>query len=769
MATRKHTAVKAGGKGEDGVWIQPEGFAALPLKAVDAMPRIAWQWNYRLHNRSRWTNREEALARQRDEVSDLVSRLGLTPDKLARIAESGLVEVSIPWRGEDKDWALRILPWEYVLAAATRDHRRGQGGDFAVVRRLRRPSPKRPLPKPVFLYVQSAPPGVVADGFDFREEESLVSEAAKALGLKFQTLKNPDLDTLRKEVEAHAPRLIHVAGVDLHQGRQQRGGEPPQTNVGHPVREDGIVMLDSQGAETEVSAADLAQALCTGRSRAQLICLNLHNSASRMAALSVAQGAGAAIGFQDSFDDALGERFFATLYRSLSLSDWDLAASFRFAWGQIRDSGRSLTGTGLVLWSSSETASSEARTESTATAASAIKNTWQTNSDRIVTVDSAALDLSVAVEEVLELNYSMLHNGRPLFRSFRIDKRDSSIGEVPGIDVEVTLHLGGEAASFRQRVSIPATANGIDLAHRVRVSLAGSLGRALRESLRTSLLVEVRFGAAVLFRETRWVSLLAVDEWEDSDSNRKWLPSFVLPRDPAVAQVIDRAQRYLQALCDDPTQGFDGYQSIQDSDDGPDCGGVDRQVQAIWCALLYETPLAYINPPPTFTDASQRLRMPSDVILGGRGTCIDLALLLAACLEYVDIYPTVVLLQDHAFPCYWRSHEAFEDFALARSESVGHSGADAQDGLVGASQIDSWCFLRDHYREVMGEIAAGRLVAIESTGLCWRQSFASACQQGHANLSRRSRFDSMLDIRAARIDRNARVTPLPLLRVEAAR
>jgi hypothetical protein len=768
VATRKRATRLAQGT-SDGVWIQPEGRAAIPLKAVDAMPRLAWQWNYRLHNRSRWTNREEALARQRDEVSKLVTQLGLTPDKLASIAEAGLIEVSVPWRGEDKDWALRILPWEYVLAAATRDHRRGQGGDFAVVRHLRRAATRRPLPKPVFMYVQSAPPGVVATSFDFRDEERHAVEAASALGLQFHALKNPDLEALRNAVERFAPRLIHVAGVDLHQGRQLRGGEPPQTNVAHPVREDGIVMLDPQGAETEVSAADLARALCAGRARPDLICLNLHNSASRMAALSVALGAGAAIGFQDSFDDALGERFYSTLYRSLSLSDWDLAASFCFAWAQIRDSGRPLTGTGLVLWSGSEVAGAEAREASTARVVAIIKDKWTTSSRRVVTVESAAADLSVAVEEVPELNYSMLHNGRPLFRSFRIDKRDPGIGEVQGIDVDVTLHLGGDSASFRQRVSIPATANGIDIAHRVRVSLAGSLGRALRESLRTSLLVEVRFGEAVLFRETRWVSLLAVDEWEDSDTNRKWLPSFVLPRDPSVAQVIDRAQRYLQALCDDPTQGFDGYQSIQDANDGPDCAGVDRQVQAIWCALLYETPLAYINPPPTFTDASQRLRTPSDVILGGRGTCIDLALLLAACLEYVDIYPTVVLLQDHAFPCYWRSHQAFEDFALARSESVGHSGGDAQDGLVGANQIDSWCFLRDHYREVMGEIASGRLVAIESTGLCWRHSFARACEQGHANLARRSRFDSMLDIRAARIDRNARVTPLPLLRMEASR
>ena len=44
------------------------------------------------------------------------------------------------------------------------------------------------------------------------------------------------------------------------------------------------------------------------------------------------------------------------------------------------------------------------------------------------------------------------------------------------------------------------------------------------------------------------------------------------------------------------------------------------------------------------------------------GTCIDLALLLASCLEYVDIYPVVVLLSGHAFAGYWRSESAHDAF-----------------------------------------------------------------------------------------------------------
>jgi hypothetical protein len=85
---------------------------------------------------------------------------------------------------------------------------------------------------------------------------------------------------------------------------------------------------------------------------------------------------------------------------------------------------------------------------------------------------------------------------------------------------------------------------------------------------------------------------------------------------------------------------------------------VDLQVEAIWAALLHEWQLGYINPPPTYADTregvmpldSQRLRTPSSVRRARMGTCIDLALLFAACLELVDIHPVIFLLDGHALP-----------------------------------------------------------------------------------------------------------------------
>ena len=82
--------------------------------------------------------------------------------------------------------------------------------------------------------------------------------------------------------------------------------------------------------------------------------MNIGNSAARLASLTVAHGAEAAIGFQDSFDDALSETlFFSVLYSNLSLSpaNWELGLAFRVAWERVRAEPTHRQGTGVVLWS----------------------------------------------------------------------------------------------------------------------------------------------------------------------------------------------------------------------------------------------------------------------------------------------------------------------------------------------------------------------------------------------------------------------------------
>jgi hypothetical protein len=150
------------------------------------------------------------------------------------------------------------------------------------------------------------------------------------------------------------------------------------------------------------------------------------------------------------------------------------------------------------------------------------------------------------------------------------------------------------------------------------------------------------------------------------------------------------------------------------------------------------------------------LRTPTDVVRGRRGTCIDLTLLLAACLEYLDIYPVIILLKGHAFAGYWRSAETHQAFVQSRTVSPA-------PGARTTGQTWRWYLDKSFYGEVQDAVQRGDLVPIESVWLTHRGSFWEAVDEGVKNLRDAEEFDALIDVKLAREEE---VTPLPLLQRE---
>jgi hypothetical protein len=147
------------------------------------------------------------------------------------------------------------------------------------------------------------------------------------------------------------------------------------------------------------------------------------------------------------------------------------------------------------------------------------------------------------------------------------------------------------------------------------------------------------------------------------------------------------------------------------------------------------------------------------------GTCIDLTLLLASCLEYVDIYPVVVLLTGHAFVGYWRGEKSHEEFArLLRIPAEVPAPGSGVARSAAARFVDpyGWRLTRLHYDEIMEYVTSGELVMLEATFLTSASSFAEAVEEGRTNMRSRREFDSLLDIRLAR-SATPPVTPLPII------
>ena len=729
--------------------LTPSGTITLPWpapgsKALATLQQHSIEWNHVIRNRTRWIRSKDRSADQDERARAFLHGIGIKEPQRRWLAEAGTVCVCIQYLSEQLGWEARILPWEFLISAGTRDLRTGV---VVVTRWLTRSQAAGPPRLDTVLFVESAP-GKLLQDWDFKSERRLVERYTKAK--TFERLVSPTLDKLSMRIQDLKPGIVHLAGFDTHQGLELVK-DPRASDI-----VDGY-LLAAAGGVHPVSAAELARAVCSGAHKPTVVFCNIWNSAARVAPLLVAAGATSAIGFQDGMDDGLAEIFLGSFYERLGETQL-VDAGFNAGWDALRAQPKLLRGTGIVLWRGG--VSSQISLAGVQPSPPA-----PTQPPALLPSDTTAHQaqelIAFTVEPEVQFSYGLLHNNRDLFRRFII--RNLGTAPIHGLEVFVELHSNDGTYPYRLNVSLNGPVR--DLTRDIRIALTSNLARTLDELLRTSLYVRVTWGPHEVFSQTFPVTLAPVDQWADTDADRCFLPSFVFPRDRAVASVIRNAEQFVTTLRDDPTAGFDGYQSLDASLADP-AANVDHQVQALWYSVVYRVPASYINPPPTYAVASQRIRTPSEIVAGGYGTCIDLALMFAACLEAVEIYPVIFLLNDHAFPGYWRTDRARTSFLRAQEKlaSVPDGAVDGAlgDGSAASQRPDvAWSFDAEAIDLIVAAIKGNRLIPLESVGLTRRSSFADAIYEGreYFTVKERPRFLAMLDLKTAR---EQGVTPIPL-------
>lgn len=745
--------------------------------------KICLRWSYVVWKRRRWRDDERLIAElARRAICDL-SEFGIGLPDLEGIADSDIVEIGIPYRNRH----VCCMPWEFILSVATSTRRGGK--NLLVVRRLLAvdecvlSDPRQTSSDTAsglhLLFVQSAP-GRLRGLYAFDTEYKLVRQALRLYGdcstELIRLIDTPTLEKLRIELARAQPLILHLSGIDRKEGAYDL------------VREDSLLWdesgfylqaaaknaapLDTSTTSTAAPGADpsLAQPVTpTGAEDSEyavagvdigkacgflptLVSVNCYHSSS-IAADIVAHGAQFAIGFQDQVDNPLMELFFANFYGDL-IADGEVRPERVVTnfWGAIEAARRekatasgasrsNLRGTGIVLWSRSELSLKRPR-DSVADALV----------ERRVSVpplhDGGARSiLDCDIRPFPVLNYSLLHNDRSLFGRFVIKAKSEGVI----FDIRVTAELDVAGSRFAYSTTFDLRDFYANLSQ-IRISLTSDLLRSLQENVYSSLYVTVQCQGQIVHENTHRILLLPINEWKDDHQNGAWLPSFVLPNDPAIARITRAAKRYLQALTDNPLASFDGYQRAENNN----CDCVHKQVQAVWNALLHDFRTDYVNPPPAFERQSQRIRTPSQIVADERGTCIDLTLMVAACLEYIDIYPALFLLSGHAFVGYFTSAEAHHQFGLL-FQSYFESPTPLRN--AGGMSPQPWILERDARADILEVVRAGGIVPLESTFLCNERGFFEAAQQGRKNLTDAFRFESVFDIKRARENH---VVPLPI-------
>jgi hypothetical protein len=785
------------------------GAVAVPVSinsSVVAFWRAAREWDATMRVRNRWMPEEGPRARVENRSRKQFEDWGIPESALAGISRCGRIEILLEayrpdtepicvpqaeavkepdWsKGAlDRVWAMaavsevRRMPWESLLVMAARKYQNHER--LLVYRRiagLEAHKAEFVTEGSEALFVETAP-GALWNVYDFDFEERAVKAYLK--GFHVERKRNLSLVELKAYIAENEFAVIHVSGLDGVQGFQilqeqvenEDGASTtlaPASSTAAPAADatatktaakstPGIYFRDENAQPTIESPEKVAEALCAGKKKPLLVTFNVYNSSAQLAAQTVRQGAAAAVGFQDYIDDTVADIFFANLFRAWSEEPGKaLLDAFEVAVTELNPYIERVRGSGVTLWTSENLLEDR---KAICLPALPVEPAGKGMPK------APEVELEFDIEPYRSLNYSVLHNGKKkMFETFKIFKFGG--GEKTDVRVEVVLNVAGHNFTFRQ--SYQMKHHILDLTDGIAIGLTSALSRSLRESVRTTIFVRVTIGPDdERHCETFDVSLLAVDEWIDDTQSGIFLPSFVLPRDPVIAEVIARAQGYLMAIADDAAQGFDGYQSCETAEDPADA--LEPQTRAIWYALQHDYAVKYINPPPTFTESSQRLRTPSEILKGGRGTCIDLALLLAACFEAIGLYAVVFLLSGHAFAGYWTAEEDQEKFKTTKRDPTAElddktfvNKFEQDPQALAAENVLApveWKYDAQRLKEIREAVAEGRLVAIEATYLTNSGSFSSACTEGATNLDIAEEFDSMLDIKMAR-DKD--VTPLPL-------
>lgn len=258
---------------------------------------------------------------------------------------------------------------------------------------------------------------------------------------------------------------------------------------------------------------------------------------------------------------------------------------------------------------------------------------------------------------------------------------------------------------------------------RIEPELRLSDARLVQATERYEETVRVRIAnpAETFLDESFDIDIWPFDQWPGSlafDS----IACFVTPNHPAIAPVMLKASEILGSWTGNPA--LDGYQS-------GDPDRVRKMAGAVYLAIK-EQGIVYSEPPSSF-GAGQRIRFAGDVLTQHMGTCIDLAVLYASCLENIGLNPFLVIVEGHAFAGAWLDDSTFPETIIEDPSQLVNRFSKGIDELF----------------------------VVECTLLCnhARTSFDEACIVGQKNMVLEGDFLACVDI--VRAHRGG-LTPMPL-------
>lgn len=258
--------------------------------------------------------------------------------------------------------------------------------------------------------------------------------------------------------------------------------------------------------------------------------------------------------------------------------------------------------------------------------------------------------ITFQVETFGAMNLAMQQNYVPLVRSVII--KNNSDEELHDIKVKISFEPDFAKPYLHNIEVLPANAE-VEVSP-VNIIVSTEYLFSLTERLVAQLCVEIMCGEEVISNGTANIDLLAYDQWTGYLIMPEMIAAFVTPNHPDITGVLSKATEYMTKWGKQPR--ITGYITHNPDE-------VKVQMAAVYAALQ-SCNINYNLAPATFEKLGQRVRLPYSVIENKQGTCIDLTVTYASCLEAAGLNPLIMLKNGHAYCGCRLEEETFADCVI---------------------------------------------------------------------------------------------------------
>ena len=257
-----------------------------------------------------------------------------------------------------------------------------------------------------------------------------------------------------------------------------------------------------------------------------------------------------------------------------------------------------------------------------------------------------APSLTAEVDVLKFVNLALMQNGFPVMRDLLL----ANVTDEPLRDVVCTfssedgLIVPGQMALGEIRPRETIGRRNVDVILNQR-----RIMEVRTDSVVSSIRMSVAVAGVVVCEQSYPVTILTADQWLGIRPYSELLAAYVLPNAELVCRLQAEAAREIERATG--SSSLEGYQS-----------GKKRALEI--CAAIYaaiqKLSISYSNPPASFGQPGQKIRLPDAIEKYKLATCLETSLLMAAVMERCELYPVLVLVTGH---CYVGCHLVGEPFA----------------------------------------------------------------------------------------------------------